>query len=71
MTANVGTVDRIVRLVVGILLITFALGIGFPKTSWSWVGWIGVIPLLTALFGYCPGYKLFGLSTCPLVRTSR
>ena len=71
MTANVGRVDRIVRLVVGILLIAFAMGIGFPKTSLSWVGWIGVIPLLTALFGYCPGYKLFGLSTCPLVRSSR
>jgi hypothetical protein len=35
MTANVGTVDRIVRLVVGLLLIAFALGIGFPKVSWS------------------------------------
>jgi hypothetical protein len=71
MTANVGMVDRIVRLIVGILLIAFALGIGFPKTSWSWVGWIGVIPLVTALFGYCPAYKLLGLSTCPLVRNTR
>ena len=68
MPANIGTVDRIVRFVVGVLLIAFALSIGFPKTSWNWVGWIGVIPLATALMGYCPAYKLFGLSTCPLAR---
>ncbi len=61
---NVGSVDRIVRIVAGLLLIAFAIPIGFPQTGWNWVGWIGVVPLLTAVFGYCPGYSLFGLSTC-------
>ena len=68
MTANVGTIDRVVRVVIGLLLIAFALGLGFPETGWNWIGWIGVIPILTAIFGYCPAYSLVGLSTCPLAR---
>ena len=64
MTVNVGMLDRAARIVVGILLIAFALGIGFPKTSWSWVGWIGVMPIITALIGNCPAYSVFGRSTC-------
>ncbi len=64
MTVNVGMLDRAARIVVGILLIAFALGIGFPKTSWSWVGWIGVVPIVTALIGNCPAYTMLGISTC-------
>lgn len=63
--SNVGSVDRIVRIVAGLLLIAFAVPIGFPQIGWNWVGWIGVVPLLTAVFAYCPAYTLFGLSTCP------
>ncbi|MCK9915957.1 DUF2892 domain-containing protein [Microbacteriaceae bacterium K1510] len=63
MTVNVGTVDRIVRVVVGLLLIAFALGYIAPGTSWSWVGWIGIVPILTAIFSTCPAYSLLGLST--------
>ena len=69
MTTNVGMIDRAIRLVVGILLIAFALRLGFPETGWNWVGWIGVVPILTAIFGYCPAYSLLGLSTCPLTRS--
>jgi ABC-type polysaccharide/polyol phosphate export permease len=61
MNANVGTVDRILRIVVGLILIAMVF-VG-PQTSW---GWIGVVPLLTALIGFCPAYKLIGLSTCPM-----
>ena len=68
MTANVGMIDRVIRTVVGILLIAFALRLGFPETGWNWIGWIGVIPILTAIFGYCPAYSLIGLSTCSLTR---
>jgi hypothetical protein len=68
MTANVGMIDRVIRIVVGILLIAFALRLGFPETGWNWIGWIGVIPILTAIFGYCPAYTIIGLSTCPLTR---
>ena len=61
---NVGLVDRIARIVLGVLLIAYAIPIGFPQTGWNWVGWIGVVPLLTALFGICPAYSLLGITTC-------
>jgi hypothetical protein len=63
--------DRIIRIVVGVVLIAFALSIGFPKTDWNWVGWIGVIPLLTGILGTCPLYSLLGMSTCPLTQRPR
>lgn len=63
MTVNVGMLDRIARVVLGIALIAFALGYIAPGTSWSWVGWIGVVPILTAIFSTCPAYSLLGIST--------
>ena len=63
MTINVGMIDRIARVVIGIVLIAFALGYIAPGTGWNWVGWIGMVAILTALFGTCPAYSLFGLST--------
>jgi hypothetical protein len=56
--------DRLVRIVLGLALIAFALGFIGPVTNLNWVGWIGVIPLATALFGSCPLYSVLGLSTC-------
>ena len=47
MTTNVGTIDRILRIVIGIALIAFALGFIAPGAPYAWIGWIGVIPLLT------------------------
>ena len=64
MPANVGIIDRIARVVVGLLLIAFAIPVGFPDTGWNWIGWIGVMPILTAIVGSCPAYSLIGLSTC-------
>ncbi len=61
MTFNVGGVDRILRVIVGLILISLVF-IG-PKTMW---GWIGVVPLLTGLFRFCPAYTLLGLNTCPM-----
>lgn len=63
MVKNVGTIDRLVRIVLGVLLIAFAIPIGFPSMGWNWVGWIGVVPLLTGLVGTCPLYRALGLST--------
>ncbi|MCL6692788.1 DUF2892 domain-containing protein [Pseudomonas sp. R3.Fl] len=59
MKANVGTIDRVVRIVVGLLLIGLSLAgvIG-------WWGWIGVVPLATGIFRFCPVYPLLGISTC-------
>ncbi len=61
MKKNVGMVDRVVRIILGAALITFALiGEGFTAKF----GWIGVIPLLTAFVGFCPIYTLLGVSSC-------
>lgn len=65
---NVGTIDRIARIVVGIVLIAYAIPLGFSQTGWNWVGWIGVVPLLTAVFAFCPAYTLLGITTCPTRR---
>lgn len=64
MPANVGSFDRIARIAIGLLLIAYAIPIGFPQTGWNWVGWIGVVPLLTAVSGFCPVYAMLGLNTC-------
>lgn len=58
---NVGTIDRIIRVIVGLALISIVF-IG-PQTPW---GWIGLVPLLTAGVGFCPLYRIIGLSTCAL-----
>ncbi len=65
MAKNVGGVDKVLRIVIGLALIAWAIPLGFANTGWNWVGWIGVIPLLTAVFGVCPLYSLVGLNTCP------
>ena len=61
MKLNVGGIDRNLRIVVGIVLIglaaTFTVG---------WWGWLGVVPLATGLFRFCPMYRLLGMSTCPV-----
>ena len=59
MKRNVGSVDRALRVVAGLVLLSLTV-IG-PKTMW---GLIGIVPLLTALVGWCPAYSLFGLKTC-------
>jgi hypothetical protein len=65
MIHNVGMADRIFRIVLGVLLIAFAIPIGFPVTGWNWVGWIGIVPILTALIGWCPLYAVLGWSSAP------
>jgi hypothetical protein len=59
MKANVGGVDKVLRIVLGIVLISLVF-VG-PKTQW---GWIGLIPLLTGLFSFCPLYSVIGFSSC-------
>ena len=59
MKKNIGNVERAIRIVVGIILLSFIV-IG-PKTLW---GLIGLLPLVTGYIGWCPTYALFGISTC-------
>ena len=66
MTINVGTIDRVLRVIVGLALIAFALGLFWPATGWNWVGWIGIIPLATGAVGSCPLYSVLGLTTCAM-----
>lgn len=58
MAANIGTPDKILRIIIGLVLI--ALVFVGPRTAW---GWIGVIPLVTALVNFCPLYALLGIKT--------
>lgn len=61
MKANVGGVDRALRIIVGIVLI----GLTLAGSIGAW-GWIGVLPLATGLFRMCPAYSIIGVNTCPL-----
>lgn len=57
-TANVGSADRIIRIILGVVLI----GLALTGTIGAW-GWIGVVPLVTAFLRFCPAYSIFGLKT--------
>ncbi|MNJ60538.1 hypothetical protein D3C77_562780 [compost metagenome] len=59
MKVNVGTLDRSLRIAVGVALIALSL---FGVIGW-W-GWLGVLPLATGLFRVCPAYPLLGINTC-------
>ena len=59
MKVNESGLDRAIRIVVGAGLISLVF-VG-PQTVW---GWIGLVPLVTGLIGFCPAYRALGLSTC-------
>lgn len=59
MKPNIGSVDRIVRIVIGLGVI------GAGAYFRSWWGLVGLVPILTAVVRFCPAYVPFGLSTCP------
>jgi hypothetical protein len=61
MKTNEGTIDRALRVAVGILLLALTL----TNTIGMW-GWIGVVPLLTGAIGWCPLYTVLGIKTCPM-----
>ncbi|MBU3578596.1 DUF2892 domain-containing protein [Polynucleobacter sp. 73C-SIWE] len=59
MKCNVGGIDRILRIAVGALLVALA-----ASNVVGWWGWLGVIPLATGLFRFCPAYPLLGINSC-------
>ncbi len=59
MNKNVGTLDRTLRIIAGLALIALTV----TGTIGVW-GWIGIVPLGTALIGWCPAYTLLGIKTC-------
>lgn len=60
MKLNIGSVDRALRIIAGIVLIALA-----ATGTVGWWGWLGVVPLLTGVFRFCPLYTLLGINTCP------
>ena len=65
MKVNVGSVDRILRIVVGLGLLALVFVLDGNARYW---GLVGLLPLATGLFRFCPAYALFGLDTCPMER---
>jgi len=65
MKANVGGIDRTLRILAGIALLALVFVL---ESDARWLGLIGLVPLATGLIGYCPAYALFGLNTCPMER---
>ena len=63
MTRNESNLDRALRIILGLALISLVF-VG-PATPW---GWVGLVPLLTGLVGFCPLYRILGISTCPIAK---
>ncbi|MDT8990342.1 DUF2892 domain-containing protein [Curvibacter sp. APW13] len=61
MKANVGGIDRVLRIVIGLVLI----GLTVTGTIGAW-GWLGIVPLATGAIGWCPPYAIFGFNTCAM-----
>lgn len=66
MKANVGSVDKAVRIVIALVLFSLFF---ILEGNLRYIALIGIIPLLTAFMSWCPLYTLFGLSTCPLKKS--
>ena len=61
---NEGTIDRVLRVAAGLAVLSLAF-VG-PQTPWAW---IGLVPIVTGLAGWCPLYSLIGINTCRVART--
>jgi Protein of unknown function (DUF2892) len=59
MNKNIGGIERIIRIVAGLVLIALA-----ATSTVGWWGWLGLVPLATGLMGWCPPYSLLGINTC-------
>jgi hypothetical protein len=64
MKANEGTIDRLLRVLAGLAVLSLVF-IG-PKTPW---GYLGLVPLVTGVVGWCPLYSILGISSCPVRRS--
>ena len=66
MKTNAGTIDRALRVIVGLVLIALTL----TGSIGVW-GWIGLVPIFTGAIGWCPAYTLLGMNTCPMKAKAR
>ncbi len=65
MKANVGGIDKVVRIVAGLAILSLFF---ILEGSARWWGLVGLVPLATGIFGYCPAYGILGINTCPATR---
>lgn len=63
MAKNVGSIDRTLRVLLGVVLLSLVVLLDTPARWW---GLVGLVPLLTGLFSFCPLYSLLGISSCPV-----
>ena len=59
MNKNIGSIERIIRILAGLVLIALD-----ATSTVGWWGWLGLVPLATGLMGWCPPYSLLGINTC-------
>jgi hypothetical protein len=67
MKTNVGGIDKVLRIVVGLAVLSLVF---ILEGSSRWWGLVGLVPLFTGLVGWCPAYSLIGLNTCPAQKRS-
>ncbi len=65
MKSNVGGMDRVLRIVAGLAILSLFF---FLPGDQRWFGLIGLVPLATGLFRFCPAYTLLGINTCPMTK---
>ena len=65
MKANVGGVDRMLRIAAGVILLALVFVLKTGDSLWLW-GLIGIVPLATGLMKWCPLYTILGIKTCPM-----
>lgn len=68
MTRNVGGIDRVLRIIIGLAVLSLTL---LLEGDMRWAGLLGLLPLITGIVGNCPLYTVIGVSTCPLKPSRR
>lgn len=63
MQTNVGSADKVIRIIIGVGMLSLVF---ILEGNMRWFGLIGIVPIFTALMGWCPAYSLLGVRTCPL-----
>jgi len=63
MKMNVGSIDKVLRIIIGLGLLSL---IFILEGNQRWLGLIGIVPITTALMGWCPLYAILGINSCPM-----
>ena len=66
MKSNMGSIDRALQIIVGLVLVGLAL-----TSTVGWWGWLGISPIVTGVLGHCPLYSVIGVNTCGTKRCNK